>query len=82
MEHIDKKHQKSKAMFFKKTSKSELTKREEEIRDYIVNEYGEALYAVEVHNTPETRARVDEASKILGKIFDILGYKEENMSDE
>ena len=31
---------------------------------------------------PETRAREDEASKILGKIIDILGYKEENMSDE
>ena len=79
---LTRKHQKSKAMFFKKTSKSELTKREEEIRDYIVNEYGEALYAVEVNGTPETRAREDEASKILGKIIDILGYKEENMSDE
>ena len=44
-----------------------LTKREEEIRDYIVNEYGEALYGVEVHNTPETVAREDKASKILGK---------------
>ena len=31
--------------------------------------------------TRTTRLR-DEASKILGKIFDILGYKEENMSDE
>lgn len=79
---LTRKHQKSKAMFFKKTSKSELTKREEEIRDYIVNEYGKALYAVEVDGTPETRAREDEASKILGKIIDILGYKEENMSDE
>lgn len=79
---LTRKHQKSKAMFFKKTSKSELTKREEEIRDYIVNEYGEALYAVEVDGTPETRAREDEASKILGKIIDILGYKGENMSDE
>lgn len=79
---LTRKHRKSKAMFFKKTSKSELTKREEEIRDYIVNEYGETLYAVEVNGTPETRAREDEASKILGKIIDILGYKEENMSDE
>ena len=59
-----------------------LTKREEEIRDYIVNEYGETLYAVEVNGTPETRAREDEASKILGKIIDILGDEEENMSDE
>ena len=40
-----------------------LTKREEEIRGCIINEYGEALYAVEVHNTPETVAREDEASK-------------------
>jgi len=54
-----------------------LTKREEEIRDYIINEYGEALYAVEVHNTPETVAREDEASKILEKIIDILGVSNE-----
>ena len=76
------KPQKGKAMFFKKTSKQKLTKREEEIRDYIVNEYGEALYVAETHNTPETLAREDEASKILEKILDILGYKEEKMSDE
>lgn len=56
---------------------SRLTKRKEEIRDYIINEYGEALYGVEVHNTPEAAAREDEVSKILGKIFDILGYKED-----
>ena len=54
-----------------------LTKREEEIRDYIINEYGEALYAVEVHNTPETVTREDEASKILEKIIDILGVSNE-----
>lgn len=71
------KPQKGKAVFFKKTSKTKLTKREEKIKDYIVNEYGEALYAVKVDNTPETLAREDEASKILGKIFDILGYREE-----
>lgn len=40
-----------------------LTKREKEIRTYIVDEYGKSLYAVEVHNTPETVAREDEASK-------------------
>ena len=62
-------------MSFKR--KSDLTKREEEIRDYIINEYGEALYAVEVHNTPETVAREDEASKILEKIIDILGVSNE-----
>ena len=66
----------------RKPQKQKLTKREEEIRDYIIDEYGETLYGAEVHYTPETVARVDEASKILGKIFDILGYKEENMSDE
>ena len=54
-----------------------LTKREEEIRDYIINEYGEALYAAEVHYTPETVAREDEASKILEKIIDILGVSNE-----
>ena len=66
-----------KAMFFKKTSKAKLTKREEKIKDYIVNEYGEALYEAEVHNTPETLAREDEANKILRKIFDILRYEED-----
>ena len=76
------KPQKGKAMFFKKKLKPKITKREEKIRDYIVDEYAEALYGVEIHNTPATVAREDEASKILGKIFDILGYKEENMSDE
>ena len=54
---LTRKHQKSKAMFFKKTSKSKLTKREEEIRDYIVNEYGEALYAVEVDGTPRNTSK-------------------------
>lgn len=53
------------------------TKREEEIRDYIINEYKEALYGVETHSTSDAVAREDEASKILGKIFDILGYKED-----
>ena len=65
MKHID-----------KKASKAH-KEREEEIRDYIVNEYGEALYGVEVHNTPETVAREDEASKILEKIIDILGVSNE-----
>ena len=46
-------------------------------KNYIINEYGEALYAVEVHNTPETVAREDEASKILEKIIDILGVSNE-----
>lgn len=67
-------------MFFKKTSK--LTKREEEIRRYIFDEYTKALCMVAIHKTPETVAIEDEARKIFGKILDILGYKEENMSDE
>lgn len=67
-------------MFFKK--KSKLTKREEEIRRYVLDEYTKALCMRAIHDTPEAAAREDEASKILGKIFDILGYKEENMSDE
>ena len=59
-----------------------LTKREEEIRRYIFDEYTEALCMAAIHNTRETRATEDEASKILRKIIDILGDEEENMSDE
>lgn len=74
------KPQKRKVMFFKK--KSKLTKREEEIRRYVFDEYTKALCMVAIHKTPETVAIEDEARKIFGKILDILGYKEENMSDE
>lgn len=61
-------------MFFKK--KSKLTKREEEIRRYVFDEYTKALCMAAMHETPETVAREDEASKILGKIFNILGCKD------
>ena len=60
-------------MFFKK--KSNLTKREEEIRSYILKEYARTVYYLDKdeHPIPYANGREEEARRILGKILDILG---------
>ena len=60
-------------MFFKR--KSGLTKREKEIRSYILEEYARTVYYLDKdkHSIAYSNGREAEASRILGKILDILG---------
>ena len=57
-------------MFWKKP---ELTKREREIRNYILEEHAAEIYVSERLNSMYGAGRADEAAEILGKILDILG---------
>lgn len=60
-------------MSFKK--KSNLTKREKEIRSYILEEYAQTVHYwnEDGHSIPYANGREAEARRILGRIFDILG---------
>ena len=53
--------------------KSNLTKREEEIRSYILDEYARVLRYMEKHPEPYTYGIEIEVREILGDILDILG---------
>ena len=58
---------------FKK--KSDLSKKEKEIRSYILEEYARTVYYwnEDGHSIPYADGREKEAREILGKILDILG---------
>lgn len=60
-------------IFFKK--KSDLTKKEEEIRSYILEEYARTVqyWNEDGHTISYANGREAEARKILGRILDILG---------
>ena len=58
-------------MFWKK--KSKLTKREKEIRSYLLNEHAQIVYCTEKLNTIYAYGREDEVREILGHVLDILG---------
>ena len=53
--------------------KSNLTKREEEIRSYLLEEHARTVYCTEKFTTTYAYGREKEAREILGKILDILG---------
>ena len=53
--------------------KPKLTKREKEIRSYLLNEHAQIVYCTEKLNTIYAYGREKEAREILGKILDILG---------
>ena len=60
-------------MFFKR--KSDLSKREEEIRSYVLEEYARTVYylGINKHSIEYSNGREAEAGRILAKILDILG---------
>ena len=62
-----------KVMFSKK--KSDLTKREEEIRTYILEEYAQTVHYLDndKNSIEYSIGREAEARRILGRILDILG---------
>lgn len=51
-------------MFSKK--KSDLTKREKEIRSYILEEYARTVYFLDEHLVPYANGKEKEAREILG----------------
>ena len=53
--------------------KSNLTKREEEIRSDLLEEHARTVCFAEKHTVPYADGREKEAREILGKILDILG---------
>lgn len=53
--------------------KSNLTKREKEIRSYILDEYTQIMSYTEKHPEPYAYAMESEVREILGKVLDILG---------
>lgn len=53
--------------------KSNLTKREKEIRSYILDEYARVLRYMEKHPEPFAYGIEGEVREILGKVLDILG---------
>ena len=53
--------------------KSNLTKREKEIRSYILDEHAQIVYCTEKLNTIYAYGREDEVREILGHVLDILG---------
>ena len=57
-------------MFWKR---SKLSKREKEIRSYILEEHARTVYCTEKLNTMYVYGREDEAREILGHVLDILG---------
>ena len=50
-----------------------LTKREKEIRSYILDEYARVMRYMEKHPEPYTYGIEIEVREILGEILDILG---------
>lgn len=57
-------------MFWKR---SKLTKREKEIRSYILEEHARTVRMAENCTTPYVSGLEDEARRILGDVMDILG---------
>ena len=57
-------------MFWKK---SKLSKREQEIRSYILEEHARTVCFAEKHTVPYAYGKEDESREILGKVLDILG---------
>lgn len=57
-------------MFWKK---AKLSKREKEIRSYILEEHARTVCFAEKHTVPYADGREKEARVILGKVLDILG---------
>ena len=58
------------------SKKPELTKREKEIRSYLLEEYARTVYYLDCsnnNNVPYANGKETEARKILGKVLDILG---------
>lgn len=53
--------------------KPELTKREREIRDYLIDEHYKRLVCAAIAPTQYEKGQYDEAAEILGKLLDILG---------
>ena len=53
--------------------KSNLTKREEEIRSYILEEHARTVCYAEKNADPYEYGKEDESREILGKVLDILG---------
>ena len=53
--------------------KSNLTKREEEIRSYLLQEHARVLCYIEKHPEPYTYGMESEVREILGSVLDILG---------
>ena len=53
--------------------KPKLTKREKEIRSYILDEHARVLRYMEKHPEPFAYGIEGEVREILGKILDILG---------
>lgn len=53
--------------------KSNLTKREEEIRSYLLEEHARTVCFAEKHTVPYAYGKEDESREILGKVLDILG---------
>jgi len=50
-----------------------LTKREKEIRNYILEEHARTVCFAEKHTVPYADGREKEAREILGHVLDILG---------
>lgn len=50
-----------------------LTKREKEIRSYLLNEHARILRYTEKHPEPFAYVMESEVREILGKVLDILG---------
>lgn len=57
-------------MFWKR---SKLTKREERIRSYLIDEHYKRLVCAAIAPTQYEKGQLDEAAEILGKALDILG---------
>lgn len=53
--------------------KSNLTKREEEIRSYLLNEHAQIVSYTEKHPEPYAYVMESEVREILGSVLDILG---------
>ena len=53
--------------------KSNLTKREEEIRSYLLEEHARVLHYMEKHPGPYAYGMESEVREILGSVLDILG---------
>lgn len=57
-------------MFWRRSKPS---KREQEIRSYILEEHARTVWWTEKSTLPYAYGREDEAKEILGKVLDILG---------
>ena len=53
--------------------RSKLTKREERIRGYLIDEHYKRLVCAAMASAQYEKGQYDEAAEILGKVLDILG---------